>query len=48
MEKETEKINKASETISKLVSVMKKNEPKKEVDLVAITKKLSSKKFGKK
>lgn len=43
-----EKKNNASGAISDIVSAMKKNEPKKGVNLLMITKKLSAKKFGKK
>lgn len=36
------------ESSGKISSALKKNQPKKGVDLLSIAKKLSSKKFGKK
>lgn len=47
MDKKIEK-NETSGAISEVLSKLKKNEPKEGVDLLSITKKLSSKKFGKK
>lgn len=47
MEKKETK-NEASTAITEVISKLKKSEPKEGVDLLAITKKLSAKKFGKK
>lgn len=47
MEKKAEK-NEISGSISEIVSKLKKNEPKEGVNLLELTKKLSTKKFGKK
>lgn len=48
MEKKQENKNEASETITEIISKLKKNEPKEGVSLLDITKKLSTRKFGKK
>ena len=40
--------NEISGAITEIVSKLKKNEPKEGVNLLELTKKLSSKKFGKK
>lgn len=48
MDKKPEIKNEASAAITEVISKLKKSEPKEGVDLLAITKKLSTKKFGKK
>lgn len=40
--------NEATTAISEVISKLKKSEPKKGVDLIEITKKLSARKIGKK